>query len=103
MTRLPSSSNSALDFAVIPIISPAALSKSVSSTKKVFSHEIRAGIFRYVSTNRLAELETGYSTNEPVQFSVRQAMETAVADIIDKGQQRGFWRAGSQSAIEPAA
>ncbi|MCH8537969.1 MAG: CsgG/HfaB family protein [Alkalimonas sp.] len=75
---------------------------SVSSTKKVFSHELRAGLFRYVSVNRLAELETGYSTNEPVQFSVRQAMETAVADIIDKGQQRGFWRAGSQPSLESA-
>lgn len=75
---------------------------SVSSTKKVFSHELRAGLFRYVSLNRLAEMETGFTTNEPVQFSVRQAMETAVADIIDKGQQRGFWRAGDQAALESA-
>ncbi|SEA99609.1 CsgG/HfaB family protein [Alkalimonas amylolytica] len=71
---------------------------SVSATKKVFSHEMRAGLFRYVAIDRLAEMETGFSTNEPVQFSVRQAMETAVADLIEKGVQRGFWRPGSASS-----
>ncbi|MCC5851555.1 MAG: CsgG/HfaB family protein [Alkalimonas sp.] len=68
---------------------------SVSATKKVFSHEMRAGLFRYVAVNRLAEMETGFSTNEPVQFSVRQAMETAVVDLIEKGVERGFWRPGA--------
>lgn len=69
---------------------------SVSSNKKVFSQELRAGLFRYVSLNRLAEAEAGYSTNEPVQYCVRQAMETAVVELITQGQQRGFWRAEDQ-------
>lgn len=66
---------------------------SVSSNKKVFSQELRAGLFRYVSLNRLAEAEGGYSTNEPVQYCVKQAMEAAVVELIAQGQQRGFWRA----------
>ena len=64
---------------------------SVSSNKKVFSQELRAGLFRYVSLNRLAEAEAGYSTNEPVQYCVKQAMEMAVVELITQGQQRGFW------------
>ncbi len=72
---------------------------SVSSAKKVFSQELRAGLFRYVALNRLAEAEGGYSTNEPVQYCVRQAMEAAVAEIIAQGQQRGYWRADSQNAL----
>ena len=69
---------------------------SVSSNKKVFSQELRAGLFRYVSLNRLAEAEGGYSTNEPVQYCVKQAIEAAVAQLIVLGQQRGFWRADDQ-------
>ena len=68
---------------------------SVSANKKVFSQELRAGLFRYVSLNRLAEFEGGYSTNEPVQLSVKQAMEKALVELIEKGQERGFWRADS--------
>jgi len=68
---------------------------SVSANKKVFSQELRAGLFRYVSLNRLAEFEGGYSTNEPVQLSVKQAMEKALFELIEKGQERGFWRADS--------
>lgn len=69
---------------------------SVSSNKKVFSQELRAGLFRYVSLNRLAEAEAGYSTNEPVQYCVKQAMELAVVELVSQGLQRGFWRSEDQ-------
>lgn len=72
---------------------------SVASTKKVFSQELRAGLFRYVALNRLAEAEGGYSTNEPVQYCVRQAIEAAVIELVQQGQQRGYWRADSQNAL----
>ena len=75
---------------------------SVASTKKVFSQELRAGLFRYVALNRLAEAEAGYSTNEPVQYCVRQAIEAAVAELVQQGQQRGYWRADSQNALNNA-
>ncbi|WP_181396961.1 MULTISPECIES: CsgG/HfaB family protein [Idiomarina] len=68
---------------------------SVSANKKVFSQELRAGLFRYVSLNRLAEFEGGYSTNEPVQLSVKQAMEKALVELIEKGLDMGYWRAES--------
>ena len=72
---------------------------AVSSNKKVFSQELRAGLFRYVSLNRLVEAEGGYSTNEPVQYCVKQAMETAVIELIMQGQQRGYWRADNQASF----
>jgi curli production assembly/transport component CsgG len=71
---------------------------SVSSSKKVFSQQMRTGLFRYVSINRLAEMEAGYSTNEPVQYCVRQAMESAVQALILQGQTKGFWQADVQSS-----
>lgn len=68
---------------------------SVSSSKKVFSQQMRMGLFRYVSVNRLAEMEGGYSTNEPVQYCVKQALEIAVQELIAQGSQKGFWSAQS--------
>lgn len=65
---------------------------SVSTTKKVFSQELRAGLFRFVSLNRLVEAETGYTTNEPVMFSVKQAIELAVLELVEQGVAKGFWR-----------
>ncbi|NRD72413.1 transporter [Shewanella sp. VB17] len=64
---------------------------SVSTTKRVFSQQMRAGLMRYTSLNRLAEAEMGYSTNEPVQFCVLQAIELAVAEMVDKGIELGYW------------
>jgi curli production assembly/transport component CsgG len=54
---------------------------------------MRAGLFRYTSLNRLAEAEVGFTTNEPVQFCVLQAIELAVAEMIDKGIKQGYWSA----------
>lgn len=66
---------------------------SVSSHKKVFSQELRSGLFRYVAFNRLAEMEGGYSTNEPVQQAVKLALEAAVVALTEQGLQKGFWQA----------
>lgn len=66
---------------------------SVSTTKRVLSQEMRAGLFRYTSLNRLAEAEIGFTTNEPVQFCVLQAIELAVAEMIAKGINQGYWQA----------
>jgi curli production assembly/transport component CsgG len=35
-------------------------------------------VFRYVNFKRLLEVETGYTTNEPIQMAVTEAIEKAV-------------------------
>lgn len=69
---------------------------SVSSNKKVFSQELRSGLFRYVAFNRLAEMEGGYSTNEPVQQAVKLALEAAVVALTEQGRHKGFWQTEPQ-------
>ncbi|WP_028765597.1 CsgG/HfaB family protein [Shewanella fidelis] len=64
---------------------------SVSTTKRVFSQEMRAGLIRFTSLNRLAEAEIGFTTNEPVQFCVLQAIELAVSELVEKGVALGYW------------
>jgi len=65
---------------------------SVSTSKKVLSQEIRAGLFRYVSFKRLLEAEGGYTTNEPMFECVKQSIEKAVAELVLKGIEEGVWR-----------
>ena len=66
---------------------------SVSTSKKVLSQEIRAGLFRYVSYKRLLEAEGGYTTNEPMFECVKQSIEKAVSELVLKGIDLGVWRA----------
>lgn len=66
---------------------------SVSSSKRVLSQELRAGLFRYVSLKRLLEAETGYTTNEPMHLCVTQAIEKALVELIKKGIDKGIWQA----------
>lgn len=65
---------------------------SVSTSKKVLSQEVRAGLFRYVSYKRLLEAEAGYTTNEPMFECVKQSIEKAVSELVLKGIDIGVWR-----------
>ncbi len=66
---------------------------SVSTSKKVLSQEVRAGLFRYVSLKRLLEAETGYTTNEPMFECVKQSIEKAVTELVLQGMNKGVWKA----------
>jgi curli production assembly/transport component CsgG len=68
---------------------------SVSTSKKVLSKEIRAGLFRYVSYKRLAEIETGFTTNEPMFTCVQQSIEKAITELVIKGIDEGVWKASA--------
>lgn len=64
---------------------------SVSTTKTVYSFKLSADVFRYVSFKRLLEAETGYTTNEPAQLCVRDAIEAAVIHLIIQGARENHW------------
>ena len=65
---------------------------SVSTSKKVLSQEVRAGLFRYVSLKRLLEAD-GLPTNEPMFECVKQSIEKAVTELVLQGMEKGVWRA----------
>ena len=65
--------------------------KTVHTTKSILSRMIDVGLFRYVRINRLLELETGYSHNEPVNMCVMEAIEKAVYSLIIEGVLEGLW------------
>ena len=65
--------------------------KSVSTTKTVLSKEVALGVYRFVSLQRLLEVEGGLTTNEPPQLCVLEAIEKAVFDLIVEGVRENLW------------
>lgn len=64
---------------------------NVSTTKAILSQQIGFSLFRFVSFQRLLEAEMGFSTNEPPQMAVLEAIERAVIELIVQGIQDGLW------------
>ncbi|MFQ5451909.1 MAG: CsgG/HfaB family protein [Nitrospinaceae bacterium] len=65
--------------------------KSVLTNKTIFSMEVDAGLFRFVSFKRLLEVEAGLSTNEPPQMAVLESIEKAVYSMLIEGVIDGLW------------
>ncbi len=65
--------------------------KTVYVSKTILSQAIDASLFRYVNFQRLLEVETGYTKNEPVQLAMKEAIEKAVQSLIVEGIQDRLW------------
>lgn len=74
--------------------------KSVSTTKAILSKEVQFGLYRFVRIKRLLEAEAGFTTNEPVNLCVLEAVEKAVFDLIVEGVQDGLWALKNPKDIE---
>lgn len=72
--------------------------KTIYTSKTILSQSVDAGIFRYVRFKRLLEAETGFSTNEPAQMAVTEAIEKAVHSLVLEGVRDGLWAVASKSA-----
>lgn len=65
--------------------------KSVSTTKSILSRGVDLSLFRFVSLQRLLEVETGLTTNEPAQLCIQEAIEKAVTSLIIEGAIDKLW------------
>lgn len=66
--------------------------KTVYVSKTILSQSLDASLFRYVNFKRLLEVETGFTTNEPIQLAVSEAIEKAVEGLIIEGLQDDLWQ-----------
>lgn len=64
---------------------------SVSTTKTIYSYEVRPSVFKFVSFKNLLEIEGGVTRNEPTQLCVKEALEAAVVHLIVQGVKDGAW------------
>ncbi|WP_144051797.1 CsgG/HfaB family protein [Fibrisoma limi] len=74
--------------------------KTVYTSKTILSQSVDAGIFRYVRFKRLLEAETGFTTNEPAQMAVTEAIEKAVHSLVIEGIRDGLWTVSDKAAAQ---
>jgi len=67
--------------------------KNIYISKTILSQAVDASLFRYVNFQRLLEVETGFTRNEPVQMAVKEAIEKAVEGLVLEGIEDNLWKA----------
>lgn len=70
--------------------------KTVYISKTILSKALDASLFKYVNFQRLLEVETGFTRNEPVQLAVTAAIEKAVESLVLEGIQDHLWNPREQ-------
>ncbi|MEO9661448.1 MAG: CsgG/HfaB family protein [Maribacter dokdonensis] len=65
--------------------------KTVYVSKTILSQAIDASLFKYVKFQRLLEVETGITKNEPIQLAIQNAIENAVESLIIEGVEDNLW------------
>jgi curli production assembly/transport component CsgG len=64
---------------------------NVSTTKTIYSYEVRPSVFKFVNFKDLVEVEAGMTRNEPAQLCVREAIEAAVLHLTVLGVRDRVW------------
>ena len=64
---------------------------NVSTTKTIYSYEVRPSVFKFVNFKDLVEFEAGMTRNEPAQLCVREAIEAAVLHLTVLGVRDRIW------------
>jgi len=59
--------------------------KTVYTSKTILSQKVDVGLFRFVSFQKLLEVETGFTYNEPIELAVTEAIEKAVYNLVMEG------------------
>lgn len=65
--------------------------KTVYVSKTILSQAVDVSLFKYVNFQRLLEVETGFTKNEPAQMAVQEAIEKSVQLLIVEGIKDKLW------------
>ena len=74
---------------------------TVTASKTIASQSMGANAFRYVGFKELLQAEAGYTTNEPDQVALQQAIEKAVYGLILEGVDLDLWNFADADAGWP--
>jgi curli production assembly/transport component CsgG len=78
-----------------------AILNHVDARKTVFSMQLDSGLYRFVSYQRLLEIEAGVTSNEPPQMAVMESIEACVYGMVMEGMINNLWSVKDQSRIKP--
>lgn len=74
---------------------------TVTTSKTVTSVALNVNLFAYVAADKILQSELGYTTNEPVQIALRQAIEKAVYGLVMDGADLKLWSFQDPKAAAP--
>ncbi len=74
---------------------------TVTSSKTITSKALTANLFSYVASDKIGEAELGYTTNEPAQLALQQAIEKAVYGLVMEGVDLKLWNFADANAGWP--
>lgn len=74
---------------------------SVTASKTIASQSMGGNAFRFVGFKELLQAEAGYTTNEPDQVALQQAIEKAVYGLILEGVDLDIWQFADRDAGWP--
>lgn len=74
---------------------------NVTASKTIASQAIGASAFKFVAFKELLEAEAGFTTNEPDQVALQQAIEKAVYGLIMEGEELDLWRFADKQKAAP--
>lgn len=74
---------------------------TVTASKTIASQSLGANAFRYVGFKELLQAEAGYTTNEPDQVALQQAIEKAVYSLVLEGVDLKLWEFADPNAGWP--
>ena len=74
---------------------------NVQASKTIASQAIGASAFKFVAFRELLEAEAGFTTNEPDQVALQQAIEKAVYGLIMEGVELELWRFSDMQKAQP--
>lgn len=64
---------------------------STTTTKQIYSVQVRGGAYKFVVPGELLEIEVGQSRNDPTSLAVREGIELAVYSLAVDGVRSGLW------------
>ena len=74
---------------------------TVTASKTITSKALSANLFSYVASDKIGEAELGYTTNEPAQLALQQAIEKAVYGLVMEGVDLKLWNFADTAAGWP--
>lgn len=74
---------------------------NVTASKTIASQALGASAFKFVAFKELLEAEAGFTTNEPDQVALQQAIEKAVYGLIMEGEELDLWRFADKQKASP--
>ncbi len=70
---------------------------STTTTKQIYSVQVRGGVYKFVEPTELLEIELGQSRNDPGSLAVREGIELAVYSLTVDGVRQGLWHLKDRS------